>query len=129
MGRFFRRGGWLLKKGGVFLRSLWSSFRSSTPSRRPSLCLPKCYDIPPVRLGLSGKNSGKIPETLSEFFLELPLRVRLGSPYNSRHLKAPEDFQNSPPPVRLGTLLFSEVVPERVSQSRSWNSQQCWGYF
>ena len=32
------------------------------------------------------------------------------------------------PPVRLGTLLLSEVVPERASQSRSWNSQQYWGY-
>ena len=33
------------------------------------------------------------------------------------------------PPVRLGTPLFSEVAPERASQSRSWNSQQYWGYF
>ena len=75
------------------------------------------------------KNSGKTPETLSELLLEFPSRVRLGSPkpYNSRHLKLPEHFQNSLPPVRLGTLLFSEVVPERASQSRSWNSQQHWG--
>ena len=43
-----RGGGPLLQKGGVgflrrgggFLRSLWRSLRSSTPSRRPSLCLP-----------------------------------------------------------------------------------------
>ena len=78
------------------------------------------------------KNSGKTPETLSERFLEFSSRVRLGPPkhYNSRHLKAPEHFQNClPPPVRLETLLFSEVVPERASQSRSWNSQQYWGYF
>ena len=33
------------------------------------------------------------------------------------------------PPVRLGTPLFSEVVPERASQGRSSNSQQYWGYF
>ena len=33
------------------------------------------------------------------------------------------------PPVRLGTPLFSELVPERASQSWSWNSQQYWGYF
>ena len=46
-------------------------------------------------------------------FLEFPSRVRLGS----RHLRLPEHFQNSPPPVRLGTPLSSEVVPERVSQS------------
>ena len=76
------------------------------------------------------KNSGKTPETLSERFLEFPSGVRLGSPkpYNSRHLRLPEHFQNSLPPVRLGTPLFSEVVPERASQSWSWNSQQYWGY-
>ena len=45
------------------------------------------------------ENSGKTPETLSELFLEFPLRVRLGSPKpcNSRHLKAPEHFQNCHP--------------------------------
>ena len=43
-------------------------------------------------------------------------------PCNSRHLKAPEHFQNSPPPVRLGRPLFQDVVPERASQSRSWHS-------
>ena len=32
------------------------------------------------------------------------------------------------PPVRLGAPLFSEVVPERASQSWSWNSQQYWVY-
>ena len=32
------------------------------------------------------------------------------------------------PPVRLGAPLFSEVVPERASESRPWNSQQYWGY-
>ena len=37
------------------------------------------------------------PETLSELFLEFPLRVRLGSPkpYKSRHLMPPDHFQNS----------------------------------
>ena len=34
-------GGGLLKKGGGFLRTLWRSSRSSTPSRRHSVCLPK----------------------------------------------------------------------------------------
>ena len=54
------------------------------------------------------KNSGKTPETLSELFLEFPLRVRLGSPkpYNSRHLKAPEHFQNSLPPSTAGDASF-----------------------
>ena len=83
--------------------------------RFTSLIHSKCrqrWAIPPVRLGRSGRNSRKTPETLSERFLEFPSRVWLGSPkpYNSRHLKAPEYFQNSLPPVRLGTLLFSEVV-------------------
>ena len=34
---------------------------------------------PPVRLGLSGRNSGKTPDMLSERVLEFPSRVRLGS--------------------------------------------------
>ena len=55
-----------------------------------------------------GKNSRKISETLSERFLESPSRVRLGSPkpFNSRHLRLPEHFQNSLPPIRLGTASF-----------------------
>ena len=45
---------------------------------------------------------------LSELFLEFPSRVRLGSPnpYNSRHLKAPEHFQNSLPPSTAGDASF-----------------------
>ena len=35
----------------------------------------------------------------------------------------------SPPQDGWGRFFFSEVVPERASQSRSWNSQQYWGYF
>ena len=87
------------------------------------------WATPPFRKKFR-KNSGKTPETLSERFLEFPSRVRLGcpKPYNSRHLRLPEQFQNSLPPVWLGPPLFSEVVPERASQNRSWNSQQYWGY-
>ena len=57
------------------------------------------------------KNSGKTPETLSERFLEFPSRVRLGSPkpYNSRHLRLPEHFQNSlPPQYGWGRLFFQK---------------------
>ena len=67
---------------------------------------------PPVRLGLSGGNSGKTPErpreTLSERFLEFPSRVRLGcpKPCNLRHFKAPEHFQNSLPPSTAGDASF-----------------------
>ena len=54
------------------------------------------------------KNSGKTPETLSELFLEFPSRVRLGSPKscNSRHLEAPEHFQNYLPPSTAGDAFF-----------------------
>ena len=53
-------------------------------------------------------NSGKTPETLSERFLEFPSRVRLGcpKPYNSRHLRLPERFQNSLPPSTAGDASF-----------------------
>ena len=70
---------------------------------------PLKWATPPVRLGLSGRNSGKTPETLSERFLEFPSRVRLGcpKPYNSRHLRLPEHFQNSlPPQYGWGRLFF-----------------------
>ena len=52
------------------------------------------------------KNSGKTPETLSELFLEFPSRVRLPKPYNSRHLRLPERFQNSLPPSTAGDASF-----------------------
>ena len=54
------------------------------------------------------KNSGKTPETLSERFLEFPSRVRLGcpKPYNSRHLRLPEHFQNCLPPSTAGGASF-----------------------
>ena len=57
------------------------------------------------------KNSGKTPETLSERFLEFPSRVRLGcpKPYNSRHLRLPERFQNSLPPSTAGDASFFRI--------------------
>ena len=57
------------------------------------------------------KNSGKTPETLSERFLEFPSRVRLGcpKPYNSRHLRFPERFQNSLPPSTAGNASFFRI--------------------
>ena len=57
------------------------------------------------------KNSGKTPETLSERFLEFPSRVRLGcpKPYNSRHLRLPERFQNSLPPSTVGDASFFRI--------------------
>ena len=85
------------------------------------------WAMPPVRLGLSGRNSGKYsgntPETLSERFLEFPSRVRLGcpKPYNSRHSRLPEHFQNSLPPSTAGDASFfrsgsGEGHPEPVME-------------
>ena len=90
---------------------------------------------PPVRLGLSGRNCGKIPERLRKrsqsVSWNFPREYGWDAP-NPR-IQGIWGFQSVSrilsPPVRLGTLLFSEVVPERASQSRSWNSQQYWGYF
>ena len=51
---------------------------------------------------------GRTPETSSELFLEFPSRVQLGSPkpYNSRHLRLPEHFQNSLPLSTAGDASF-----------------------
>ena len=90
------------------------------------------WAIPPVRLGLSGRNSRRIPETLSEGFLQFPSTVRLGSPkpYNSRHLKAPEHFLNSlPPQYGWGRFFFRSGSGEGLSELLSWDSQQYWRYF
>ena len=106
-----------------------------TPMRR-DWSRNNCWAIPPVRLGLSGRNSRKIPErprkrsqSVSwnfprEYGWDAPNPIIQG-------IEASRAFPEfSPPPVRLGTPLFSELVPERASQeSCSWNSQQYWGYF
>ena len=69
------------------------------------------------------KDSGKTPETLLERFLEFPSRVRLGcpKPYNSRHLRLPERFQNYLPPSTAGDASFfgsgsGEGLPELVME-------------
>ena len=82
--------------------------------QKQGIKLPRAYQwaIPPVRLGLFRKkfrkNSGRTPETLSERFLEFPSRVRLGcpKPYNSRHSRLPERFQNSLLPSTAGDASF-----------------------
>ena len=85
---------------------------SGHPSDTPEAWRPKVGHTPSTAGTFRKKyrrNSGKTPETLSEFFLELPSRVRLGSPkpYNSRHLKAPEqESRILSPPVRLGGRFF-----------------------
>ena len=53
----------------------------------------------------------KFRKDLSERFLEFPSRVRLGypKPYNSRHLRLPERFQNSLPPSMAGDASFFRI--------------------
>ena len=63
----------------------------------------------------------------SERFLEFPSKVRPGppKPYNSRHLRLPEHFQNYLPPSTAGSAsFFRGGSGEGHSQSWSWNSQQ-----
>ena len=81
-----------------------------------------------MQLGLSGRNSGQI-----ELFLEfIHLESTAGNP-KAPQFKAFEDsraFMISrilSPSVQLGTLLFSEVVPERASQSWSQKSRSSEG--
>ena len=101
----------IMEKGTFFLSAPNSgvhqpSFKRDLTSARP---------YPQIRLGLSGRT----PETLSERFLEFPSRVWLGSPkpYNSRHLKAPEHFQNYLPPSTAGDAsLFRSGSGEGLSE-------------
>ena len=94
------------------------------------------WAIPPVRLALSRRNSGKIPERPRKRSQSVswnsPRENSWDAPklYNSRHLRLPRAFPEfSPPQYGWGRLFFSEVVLERASQSRSWNSQQYWAHF
>ena len=69
------------------------------------------WAIPPVRLGISGRNSGRIPErpgNALRAFPGIPLESTAGipKPYNSRHLRFPEHFQNSLPPRTAGDASF-----------------------
>ena len=67
---------------------------------------------PPVRLGLSGRNSGKIPERprkrSQSFSWNSPRNYSWETPetYNSKRLKAPEHFQNSLPLNTAGDASF-----------------------
>ena len=82
-----------------------------------------------------GRNSGKIPErprkrsqsvswnSPREYGWDLPNPI-------VKAFEASRAFpQFSPPQYGWGSSFFSEVVPERASQSQSWNSQQCRGAF
>ena len=81
------------------------------------------WAIPPVRLALSGRNSGKIPErprkrsqsvsgnSRREYGWDAP------NPCNSRHLRLPEHFQNYLLPSTAGDASFfrsgsGEGLPE-----------------
>ena len=79
---------------------------------------------PPVRLGLSGGNSGAIPERprkrSESFSWNSPREYGWDpppKPYNSRHLKAPEHFPEfSPPQYGWGRLFFRSGSGEGLSE-------------
>ena len=86
------------------------------------------WATPPLRLGLSRRNSGKFrktPETLSEFFLEFPSSTA-GIPQALcfKAFEASRAFPELPPPqYGWGRLFFQKWA----SQSCSWNSQRTEG--
>ena len=95
------------------------------------------WAIPPVRLGLSGRNSGNFPErprkrsqsvsckSSREYGWDPP------KPYNSRHLRLPGHFQNYLPQYGWGRLFFqnwfwrglSELLMEFPAVLRAFLSQ------
>ena len=71
------------------------------------------WAMPPVRLGLSGRNSGNIPgrprKRSQSVSWNFPREYGWDAPktYNSRHLRLPERFQNFlPPQYGWGRLFF-----------------------
>ena len=83
---------------------------SATPGLAPGgLGTRQILGHTPSTAGTILRKFRKDPGHLSELFLQFPLRVRLGSPkpYNSRHLKAPEHFQNSLPHSTAKDASFS----------------------
>ena len=110
-----------------------------SPWYRGTKCSCSTYwAIPPVRLGLSRRNSGKILErprkrsqSVSwnfprEYGWDAPNLIIQGIwafQSISRILPPP------PSPLRAPLFFFLELAPKRASQSRSWNFQQHWGYF
>ena len=82
---------------------------------KPPQCLKKLV-TPQVRLGLSGRNPRRHSgissgNALRAFLGSFPSGVRPGSPKpcKTRHLKAPEHFQNSlPPQYGWGRLFFQK---------------------
>ena len=83
-----------------------------------------CRATPPVRLGLSGRNSGKIPERprkrSQSVSWNFPREYGWDTP--NPIIQGISGFQSVSrilsPPVRLGTPLFSELVPERALRAR-----------
>ena len=73
------------------------------------------WATPPVRLVLSGRNSGKIRERPRKRSQSVswnsPREYGWGAPnpYNSRHLRLPERFQDSLPPSTAGDASFFRI--------------------
>ena len=94
-------------------------------------------------LGHTPSTGWDFPEAFSEIFLEDPGDARRACPGISLEItagiaqalqfKAVEVSRSfpefAPPQYGWEPFFFLEMVQERPSQSRSWNSQQCWGHF
>ena len=92
------------------------------------------WAIPPLRLGLSGRHSGKIPERPRKClraFAEISLESTAGIPqtYSLRHVWLPVRFQNSLPLITAGDASFfsngsgeglSELVMEFTAVLRAF---------
>ena len=78
----------------------------------------RVWAIPPVRLGLFGRNSGKIkPWKRSQMFPGIPLESTAGMPqtHSFKAFEASSAFPEfSPPQYGSGSLFFLEIVPERA---------------
>ena len=97
---------------GVIVQGLFGT-QWATPSQFSPLSTTS-QDTPCVRLGLSAGNSGKTPEMLSEFSWNSPREY--GCDPTSLIIQGIWGCQSISrilsPSVKLGTTLFSEVVPE-----------------
>ena len=141
-------GTWTLEKQGRKKRGkcLPSKFAEKFAGNFPKVLWTKIKKSPQIRSAESRAENGPYPQYGWDFPEEIPerprnaLRAFPGIPLESTagipqalKFKAFEGSRAfpefSPPQVQLRTPLFSEVVPERASQSRSWNSQQYWGCF
>ena len=90
------------------------------------------WAIPPVRLGLSEdilEKFRKDPGNALRAFPGIPLGSTAGipKPYNSRHLRLPEHFQNSLPQYGWGRLFFQKWFRRGPSRAAVMEFTAVWG--